>query len=216
MRRKLVTFALAVGVGVGAGGAALLTPALATAQSADQDTGSAPVAPGRVERLKEALRGLVTDGTLTQEQADEVAATLADRLPAHGPGGRGHGRGHGHGHAGRLAPEAVAEALGVTVEELRTARQSGKTLAQIAQDEGISRGELVDRLVAASKAQLAEDVEAGRLTQEQSDRLQQELEARIGERVDRTGPPFGRGRGHGPHGERPRDTAPENSATPGS
>ena len=42
----------------------------------------------RIEKVKEALAGLVTDRTLTQDQADTVATTLAD---TRGMGGFGHG-----------------------------------------------------------------------------------------------------------------------------
>ena len=194
--RKIVPIALAASLGLG--GVALVTPSLAQAQ----DSGTPSPAPSgsaadaladRVNRIKEALRGLVTDGTLNQEQADRVASTLAEQLPGRGGHGHGHGRG-GHGpHAGRLAPAAVAEALGVTEDELRTALQSGKTLAQIGEDEGIAKADLIDKLVAAAKEQLAADVQAGRITQAQADQVEQGLEARITEKVDRTGRGFGRG-----------------------
>lgn len=192
MRKGIATFALAVGLG--AGGAAVLTPTLAQAQDPGT-TSSDSTATSRVDRIEEALRSLVTDGSITQEQADEVATTLADRLP----GGRG-GHGHGHGpHAGRLAPEAVAGALGVTTDELRTALQEGRTLAQVAEDEGVSRADLIGKLVAAAEAQLAEDVQAGRVTQAQADQLSQDLEARITEKIDRVG------HRHGPRGGGDRD-----------
>ncbi|MDP9497356.1 MAG: hypothetical protein M3P46_06780, partial [Actinomycetota bacterium] len=128
MRKGIATFALAVGLG--AGGAAVLAPTLAQAQdSGTTSSGGSTTSTGtsRVDRIAEALRSLVTDGTITQEQADEVATTLADRLPT------GHGYGHGP-HAGRLSPDAVAGALGITTDQLRTALQEGKTLAQVAQD----------------------------------------------------------------------------------
>lgn len=82
MRKGITTFALAVGLG--AGGAAVLTPALASAQDSGTPSSSGSTtstATSRVDRIQQALRSLVTDGTITQEQADEVATTLADRLP---------------------------------------------------------------------------------------------------------------------------------------
>lgn len=184
MRKQLVILALAGTVGVAGG--ALLSPGAASAA-----TPSANPVSSRLTAIKDALKGLVTDKTLTQAQADEVATTLADRLPARGPGGLGgHGRPFGPRGA-RLSPEATAAAAGVTVEELRAGRRAGKSLAQIAAAKGVSKQTLVDRLVAAKKAELAADVKAGRLTQTQADALGKDLAARTTEQVDRTGGPRG-------------------------
>jgi hypothetical protein len=203
MRKQIITVALAGGLGLG--GAALLGPSIASA--ADGTTGTASGLADRVSKLKQALAGLVTDGTITQSQADKVAGTLAAQLPDRGPGGPGRGHGLRGGH---LSPAATAAALGITVDELRTAEQAGKTLAQIAAAEGISKADLISKLVAAEKTQLAADVKAGRLTQAQADRLSGALTARITDRVDRVRP------ARGDHGPRPDDatTAPSSSATP--
>lgn len=187
MRRTLVTLALAGTLGLT--GAALLAPGSALAQTADGTP--------RITALKDALKGLVTDGTITQEQADEVATTLAEQLPHRGGG-------HGRGHVGRAAQEEVAKVLGITVEQLRTERRAGRTLAQIAEAEGLSREDLVDGLVAAARTRIAAEVEAGRLTQERADALAQGLEARVEAKVDSVGRGpgghGGRGHGRGGHG----------------
>lgn len=183
MRKRIVTVALVSGLGLS--GAALLSPSLAVAETDAAATGISD----RVSRIKEALQGLVTDKTLTQAQADKVATTLAEKLPPRGP------RGFGRGGLRLLTPEATASVLGITAEELRTQREAGKTLAQIAAAEGMSKATLIDKLVAAAKAQLAADVKAGRLTQAQADQISSGLEARITEKVDRVGPP----RGHHHH-----------------
>ena len=186
MRTTLV--ALALTAGLATGGAALVVPTSAFAQDSatstatvTPDAGTAERVAARVSALKTALAGLVTDGTLTQAQADEVATTLStsDAL-------RGGGRGHGHHgvRGGHLSHEAVASVLGITTEELRTLRQAGKTLAQIAQAEGISRSDLISRLVAAAKEQLAADVTAGRITQAQADAKAATLTADVTARVD--------------------------------
>ena len=189
MRKQIVTLVLAGGLGLT--GAALVAPGVAAAADSSTTAGVAD----RVTALKNALKGLVTDGTITQSQADKVATTLAQSMP---PGG-GH---HGHGpRAGHLSPEAVAKVLGITVEELRTAHEAGKTLAQIAADEGISKADLISKLVAAAKAQLAADVKAGTLTQAQADAMSADLTARITEKVDRVH------MGKGPRGPRPADEA---------
>ena len=89
----------------------------------------------RLAALKDALKGLVTDGTLTRAQADKVAATLEEELPA-----RGHG---GSGGRGGAVLDAAATAIGVTVEELRAALGEGRTLARVAEAERLE-GILVD------------------------------------------------------------------------
>lgn len=185
MRTKLVALALTGTLGLT--GLALVAPGSALAQTADGTP--------RLTALKDALKGLVTDGTITQSQADEVASTLAEALPD---------RGHHGGLRGvaKVAQEEVAEALGITVEELRTQREEGKTLAQIAEAEGIEKADLIDDLVTAAKDRLAEAVADGRITQAQADEATTDLEARITEKVDQVGHGPGRkgGRGHHSHG----------------
>jgi hypothetical protein len=193
MRKQMITIALASGLGLG--GAALAVPGIASAADSATTTAASGLA-DRVAHLKTALAGLVKDGTITQAQADKVASTLAAQAPP--PGGRG----HGPGGPGRLAPETVAKILGITVDELRTAEQSGKTLTQIAAAEGISKADLVSKLVAAAKTQLAADVKAGRLTQAQADAISANLSTRIGEMVERVHQPHGM-RGDGPDGPPP-------------
>lgn len=199
MRTKLATFALAGTLGLsGAAGVALLTPAVSYAATGDSTAiGSA---------LKQALAGLVSDGTITQAQADKVATVLEESRPMAGPGGPARG-GHGHG-AGRVDLSAAADALGMTEAELRTAAQDGKTLADLAEQEGVSEDALVDALVAAARERLAAAVTDGRITQEQADARAADLETRITESLD---DPICRPGGRGPRGGGP---APEETASP--
>ena len=190
MRSKLATVALAGALGItGVVGAALVAPALSYAA-----TGDSSALDDRVTSLKDALTGLVSDGTLTQSQADEVARTLAERGPLGGRGGSGGGRG-GFGGGGETAA-AAAEALGLTQDELRTAAQEGMTLAELAEREGVATSAVVDAVVAAAKAHLAEEVTEGDLTQAEADAKAAELETRITESVDE---PLRLGGGHGGH-----------------
>lgn len=201
MRKQLATFAVAGMVGLT--GSALIAPGLASAATG----GTGTVVTDRVSAIKDALAGLVTDGTIDQAQADKVAATLAEKMPARGPGGRGPGV--------RVGPAETAAILGLTVEELRTTQQAGKTLAQIAEAEGISEADLVDRLVAAAERQLAAAVTAGRITQAQADTVKTGLRARITEKVDQVHTGRG-GRGHRHDGEAPTAPSGTASATPSS
>ena len=212
MRKKIAVIAVAGGIGLTGG--LLIAPGIATA-----DNGSTSVS-GRLNAIKGALKGLVSDGTLTQAQADKVATTLDDKLPKRGPGGPG-----GPGKAGpfglggpqpfggpHVHPGDVAAAVGLTPQQLRTQLESGKTLTEIAAAQGISKAELVDKLVKAAQADIAADVKAGRLTQAQADAISKDLEARISAKVDRVGPGPRMGH-HGPKmGDPDGDDAP--SGTP--
>ncbi|MDP9430700.1 MAG: hypothetical protein M3Q47_18400, partial [Actinomycetota bacterium] len=94
MRRKLVVAAAAGALTLT--GVAVAVPALADTDPADGTSTSV------VDRVRDALSGLVDDGSITREQADEVASTLG----ATGFGGHG---GHG-GHGGGRGLDAAAEA----------------------------------------------------------------------------------------------------------
>jgi polyhydroxyalkanoate synthesis regulator phasin len=181
VRRKLI-IATTAGV-LGLSGLAVAVPALAATD--DAGAGSA------VERITDALSGLVDDGSITQDQADEVATTLSDA---------GIGRG-GH-HGGGPGLEAAATALGMTEDELRTALEpEGTTLAQVAEAEGVPVDDLVAALVEAEQERVAQAVEDGRLTQEEADERLAGLEERVTERVNSDAPAPGHdGRGgHGGH-----------------
>jgi polyhydroxyalkanoate synthesis regulator phasin len=162
VRKKLI-IATTAGV-LTLGGVAVAVPVLA-------DT---PGETSVVDRIKEALAGLVDDGSITQEQADEVATTLSES-----------GLGRGHHGPDRLGLETAAEALGMTEDELRTALEpDGTSLADVAEGEGVEVGTLVDALVEAQQERIAQAVEDGRLTQEQADERLADLEERVTERVD--------------------------------
>jgi len=75
--------------------------------------------------------------------------------------------------------QKAAEALGMTQADLQTELQSGKTLAQVAQEKGVATQTLVDALLVQPKADLAQQVASGRITQAQADQELQELTNRI-------------------------------------
>jgi hypothetical protein len=162
----------------------LIAPSIATAA----DSGSSTTVGGRLGALKDALKSLVTDGTLTQAQADKVATTLDQKLPKRGPGGPGHMGMRMRGGPAHLEPADVAKVIGITPAELRTQLEAGKTLAQIAAAKGMSKATLISQLVKAAEAELAQAVTAGRISQAQADTIKSTLTARITEKVDKVGP----------------------------
>jgi len=141
----------------------------------------------------------VANGTITQAQEDAVLAALKTARPDHGPG---HGRGPGGPGFGNL--DAAAKALGMTADELRTALQGGKSLADVAKSKGVDPAKVVDALVAELKAHLDAEVKSGEHTQAQADEILAQAKTRIEAFVNGTAPAggpdgFGFGGGHG-HG----------------
>jgi hypothetical protein len=191
----------------GAVGAVAITPASATT--------SDNVVTSRLAGIKSALSGLVTNGTLTQAQADKVAGTLESQLPMRGMGGMG-GRSGGMGMT--QTHDAAAKALGMTSDELYAAVQGGKSLADVAKDQKVSVDSLVKAMVAAAESELATDVKEGTITQAQADTMKSSLTARITDQVNGVRPGRGQGRGMGGAGwsSSTGNTSGATSSTPSS
>jgi hypothetical protein len=138
------------------------------------------------QALENRVDEAVADGRLTEDQGAELKERIGSgEYPLLGLRGGGLGfRHHGHGPGARL--DAAATFLGLTEAELREQLRDGKTLAEIAKAEGKTVAALVDALVAATKTELAEAVESGRLTDAQRDRILEDLEERIAEGVNAT------------------------------
>ena len=196
----------------GAIGAVAMTPASATT--------SDNVVTSRLAHIKSALSGLVTDGTLTQAQADKVAGTLDSQPPMGGRGGRGGMGGRSGGMGMTQSHDAAAKALGMTSDELYAAVQGGKSLADVAKDQKVSVDSLIKAMVADAKADLAAAVKAGTMTQAQADTLKSSLTERITDQVNgvRAGGGMGGGMGRGARGTgvAPSTTSGGTSSTPSS
>jgi hypothetical protein len=191
MHKRTTGLILAGVLVTGAAGAVAITPASAT-------TSTNPVT-SRLAHFKSALSGLVSDGTLTQAQADKVAGTLDKKMPRRGEGGKDGMRGFG-GHFGGMGMadtrDAAAKALGLTPDKLVAALEGGKSLAQVAKDQKVSVDSVVKAMVTAIESDLATAVKDGRITQAQADKMKSTLTQRITDRVNRARP--ARGQGHGP------------------
>jgi hypothetical protein len=176
VRKKLVIAATTGALALT--GLAVAAPALAATDTTEDASSS------RLDWIKDALSGLVGDGSITQEQADEVATTLDEA-----------GLGGGGGHHGRgLDLAAAAEALGMGEDDLRTALEAdGATLAQVAEDRGVAVDTVVQALVTAEEERIAQAVTDGRITQQQADERLADLEQRVTDRVNAAFEAAGRG-----------------------
>jgi AraC-like DNA-binding protein len=202
-RTQKIVAATVAGLAVAGGSAAIAatqsTPkqeSQAVVNDAAQQLGVSPqkLSDALKQALKNRVDAAVADGRLTKEQADSLKARIdSDEVPLFGL----HGGGHYHGHYYEL--DTAASYLGLSEDALRTQLESGKSLAQVAQDRGKSVDGLVDALVADEKQELADAVTAGRLTQAEADAKLANLRARIADKVNGVRPQFrGGGRFGGP------------------
>jgi hypothetical protein len=202
------------------GVATLLPLGAAGAQTDDGGTSTTtPTVPRRGGHIDEALKALVGDGTLTQAQADAIAAKIDARHASDPAGPRGrHGMPGDRGAKGPAgAPaEEIASALGITADELRTQLEGGASLGSIAGDKVEA---LTTLLTDKANARIDEQLAAGKIDQAKADELKAGVAAKVQEMLDRTGAPRGPKGGHGPRGPRGMDTPSETApsgATPSS
>jgi len=142
-----------------------------------------------VEQFREAIKAAALEavddalasGRITQEQADRARERIEsgkglrrffDRLEER--------RERRHDVVRRGIIESAAGALNMSAEELRAELKAGLSLAEVAEQQGVSADDLKSRITTDAQSKLAQAVENGRLTQERAD----ELLARLTERLD--------------------------------
>jgi hypothetical protein len=134
--------------------------------------------------LENRIDAAVKDGRITKEQGAELKANIeagdfplfAGPRPFRGHdfrGGFGFGPGFVHPHPAGL--EAAATYLGLTQAQLREALGNGKTLAQIAKDEGKSVQGLIDAMTAEATKKIDAAAAAGKITRAQADDMKEHL-----------------------------------------
>jgi len=220
MNKKLAGTGLAIGLVAGAGaglilelagnaGAASGTVAVSAVGDSTPDTtgptdstattGTTDTSGGTTDatrpdpgtKLQEVLKPLVDDGTITQDQADKVIAAIVAARPADGPH-RGPFGGHrGPGDLIGEGLDTVATTLGITTAEVRTALESGQTLADLAVSKGKTAQDVIDAIVADAKTHLDTAVTDGKITQAQADKLLTELTPRVTDLVNNGFPAIG-------------------------
>ena len=97
---------------------------------------------------------------------------------------------HGIGNVYHESIDAVSELLGLSPEEIREERESGKSLVEIAEEQGVSEDALIEAIMAAPKEAIEQKVEDGILTQEQANHLLERLEQIVQHEVNREEPGF--------------------------
>jgi AcrR family transcriptional regulator len=176
--------ARALGIDVEQVHAALAETIAALAESQGmtlEDLVDALIAPA-IERIQQA----VEDERLTQEQADEQIAQTEERLLEGLESGSWFSMGgvrlpdrRGHDSRDHLSVEAIAEVLGLEVEDLQEALADGQTIAEVAEAQGVALEDVVDALMASASERLQQAVDDGRITQEQADEQTEQMEEHI-------------------------------------
>jgi hypothetical protein len=126
-----------------------------------------------------------------------------------GPG-PGMGRGYGYGPMmgggfqwggpTNSLVSVAAEQLDMTTTELTTELQSGKTIADLAQEKEVSLDKIIDAFLAPRAEQFAEMVANETLTQEQADTMLAAMKANLTAHLSKQWSPGGPGFGRGPMG----------------
>jgi hypothetical protein len=112
-----------------------------------------------------ALLGAPAVSSAQSSTSSDSSSSSSTPAPPGAPGmpgmpGEGHGP-HGGFHPGGINLETAANALGMTVDELRTELEGGKTIAQVASDKGVDVQTVIDALVADAKTKITNAVNNG-------------------------------------------------------
>jgi hypothetical protein len=92
-----------------------------------------------------------------------------------------------------MMSDAIANLLGMSQEEIQTERESGKSIAEIAQEKDITEQILVDSMLEAKTQRFQEAVTNGYLTLEQADERLEWMKEKIEGKMENGGGRFGRG-----------------------
>lgn len=137
----------------------------------DQDKVTAALDATKQQMLGEAVQ----QGKITQAQADKIAANKGFGL---GGFGFGHDkkekdknfRGNGRNLDG------IANALGMTTDQLKAEMQAGKKIDQIVTEHNMTLEQFRQKMLDLKKAEISKAVADGKMTQDQADKMLQRME----------------------------------------
>lgn len=147
--------------------------------------------------LKSVLDQLVTQGKITSAQEQDIITAM-----------QAYQQSHASQRLGlplfQAEWQAAAKALNLTPAQLQTDTRGGKSVASIAQSQGVALQTVENAMIAAAKAQLDQDVSSGKITAAQENTLLTNLQSHLAQLLNATP---GKGHAVGP-------TGPHNGAAP--
>jgi polyhydroxyalkanoate synthesis regulator phasin len=184
IRRMAAGAALAGAVAVGGLTVAAINP-LGVAGAQDGSTTTTTVAPpaakgaapkGARKVVQDALASLVADGTLTQPQADAVAARLQETAKA----ARAEHKARRTERRQEML-KVAADAIGISTDDLKAQLKDGTTLKQVAEANDVDPQKVIDALVKAANERIDAAVQPGKLDSARADAAKQ----RVADRIER-------------------------------
>ena len=159
-----------------------------------QDELEAAIDTTQLELVDEAL----AEGRIDEEQAAERRARIEAGEAGFFPGGK-----HRPQHRGFGVKTEVAEFIGVTPEELKAGLESGQSVAQVAEANGVTAEALTEYLLGETQTHVAQALADGKIDQARADEILADAPARIEEKINRQGLAEKRHGGHAGAGFRP-------------
>lgn len=123
----------------------------------------------------QAVDQALEDGKINQQQADQMRSRIGKNgWPFCGGMRMGSGK---MGAGGFMKP--LADALGMTPQDLQAALKQGKTVTDLAAAKGLTVAQVQDKVLAGVKSQLDQAVKDGKLTQDKADQAYSQMQQRI-------------------------------------
>lgn len=99
----------------------------------------------------------------------------------------GNGNGNGNGMRAQNIVGALADATGLSTDDIRAKKQEGKSFLDIADEADVSADQLTTRVMENNQTRLQERLEAGTITQDQYDQCLEQMQERVQERLENNG-----------------------------
>ncbi|HWQ89743.1 MAG TPA: hypothetical protein VN374_07210 [Desulfitobacteriaceae bacterium] len=165
---------------------------LVSAQGIDKDKFVQDLVSAATAKIDQAVQ----NGKISSEQATEIKANLSQCVQTLLTEKWVEGKGRGNvdammGIRGKMPEifEQVQALLGIDATALKTELQSGKSLAEISKDKGISQDTLIEKIQTAITANLDQAAADKKITAEAAAKIKENLTQRITDMVTRKHPP---------------------------
>jgi hypothetical protein len=167
MKKLIASLTVAAVLGGGAVTVASWLP-IGTAGAQTPTTQAPSSSSGHGGRVKNALDGLVSKGTITQDQENAVLSAIRQAVAGRWP-------------ALRSAIKVAADTIGLEPMDLAKAVRAGQSIADVAKAHNVDPQKVIDALVKAGDARIDQALANGRIDQDKAD----QAKARLPERAKR-------------------------------